>query len=77
MEKENTVPVGRKEEKKKEMSETGKKKRFEFQTRGKITVKESKELKRTHNNIFDWVQKQKKIIKEKDNFEKNEVGGCS
>ena len=28
-------------------------------------------MKRTHNNIFDWVKKQKKIIKEKDSFEKN------
>ena len=71
LEKEKTVPVGRKQEKKKEMSEIGKKKRFAFQTRGKINAKESKELKGTHNNIFEWVKKQKKIVEETDSFEKN------
>ena len=44
------------------MSENGKKKKFIFNTRGKITTKESKELKRTHKNIFDWVQKEKSRI---------------
>ena len=34
----------------------------------------SKELKRTHNNIFDWVQKERRVIEEKDRFkEKEEV----
>ena len=28
-------------------------------------------MKRTHNNIFEWVKKQKKIIEGKDSFEKN------
>ena len=70
LEKEKTIPAGRKGSQK--MSEIGKRKRFEFQTRGKITAKESKELKRTHNNIFDWVKKQKKVLEEKDNFEKSE-----
>ena len=73
LEKEKTIPAGRKEcQVNKEMSEIGKRKRFEFQTRGKITAKESKKLKRTHNNIFDWVKKQKKVLEEKDNFEKSE-----
>ena len=55
LEKEKIIPEGRKDEKgkRKEMSEAGKRKRFVFNTRGKITAKESKELKRTHNNIFD------------------------
>ena len=54
------------------MSENGKKKKFIFNTTGKITTKESKELKRTHTNIFDWAQKDKSKIAEKDNFESEE-----
>ena len=54
------------------MSEAGKRKKFVFNTRGKITKKESKELQRTHNNIFDWVQKEKSVLAEKNNFEKKE-----
>ena len=55
LEKEKVIPEGRKDEKgkRKEMRDAGKRKRFVFNTRGKITAKESKELKRTHNNIFD------------------------
>jgi hypothetical protein len=40
LEKEKTVPAGRKQEKKKEMSEIVKRKRFTFQTKGKIIAKE-------------------------------------
>ena len=29
-------------------------------------------MQRTHSNIFDWVQKEKKIIAENDTFEKKE-----
>ena len=42
LEKEKTIPAGRKGSQVKEMSEIGKRKRFNFQTRGKITAKESK-----------------------------------
>ena len=48
------------------------KKKFIFNTKGKINKKESKELQRTHKNIFDWVQKEKKKVEEKDCFEKRE-----
>ena len=54
------------------MSKAGKRKKFVFNTRGKITKKESKEQQRTHNNIFDWVQKEKRVVAEKDTFEKKE-----
>ena len=54
------------------MSEAGKRKKFVFNTRGKITKKASKELQRTNNNIFDWVQKEKSVVAEKNNFEKKE-----
>ena len=47
-------PEGREDE--------GPKKKFIFNTRGKINKKESKELQRTHKNIFDWVQKEKKKV---------------
>ena len=43
-----------------------------FNTRGKITIKESKELQRTHANIFDWIKKGKESIKEKERFEEKE-----
>ena len=36
-----------------------------FNTRGRINKKESKELMRTHKNIFDWVKKGKESLKEK------------
>ena len=29
-------------------------------------------MKRTHGNIFDWVQKEKGVVAEKDAFEKKE-----
>ena len=45
---------------------------FIFNTRGKINKKESKELQRTHKNIFDWVQKETKKVEEKDCFERKE-----
>ena len=40
-----------------------------FNTKGKLTKKEVVELKRTHNNIFDWVAKEKYKVMEKDSFE--------
>ena len=43
-------------EKKKEISDKVRKAKFLFNTRGKINKKESKELIRTHTNIFDWVK---------------------
>ena len=45
-----------------------------FNTRGKITNKESKELKRTHANIFDENEsiKEKERFEEKENSEENE-----
>ena len=43
-----------------------------FKTRGKITKEESKELRRTHGNVFDWVKKGKESVKEKIEFEKKE-----
>ena len=51
--------------KKKEISDKVRKAKFVFNTRGKINKKESKELIRTHKNIFDWVQKGKESLKEK------------
>ena len=65
------VPEGR-TAKRKEMSQAGKRKKFIFNTRGKITSKESQELERTHGNIFDWVQKEKRVFAEKHTFEKKE-----
>ena len=43
-----------------------------FNTRGKINKKESKELMRTHKNIFDWVKKGKESLIEKEKFEEKE-----
>ena len=52
------------------ISEGVRKKKFVFNTRGKLTKKEVVELKRTHtNNIFDWVSKEKCKVLEKDHFE--------
>ena len=48
------------------------KKNFIFNTKGKINKKECKELRRTHKNIFEWVQKEKEKVAEKDTFEKQE-----
>ena len=59
-------------DKDKELSQIGKRKRFEFRTRGKIIAEESTELRRTHHNIFDWVKKQRTVVEEKDIFEKGE-----
>ena len=52
------------------MNDGGAKKKFIFNTKGKINKKESKELQRTHKNIFEWVQKEKQNVAEKDIFEK-------
>ena len=60
IEKEKKLPEGRKDE-------AAKKKRI-FNTRGKINSKESKELQRTHKNIFKWVRKERSNIGEKDPF---------
>ena len=51
IEKEKKLPEGRKDE--------AAKKKFIFDTRGKINSKERKELQRTHKNIFEWVQKER------------------
>ena len=39
---------------------------------GSESQKESEELQRTHRNIFDWVQKEKRKVTEKDTFERLE-----
>ena len=44
-------------EKKLKISDGVRKSKFVFNTREKLTKKEVVELKRTHNNIFDWVAK--------------------
>ena len=56
----------------KDISDKVRKAKFVFNTRGKITIKESKELQRTHANIFDWIKKGKESIKEKERFEEKE-----
>ena len=53
-------------------NDEGTKKTFIFNTKGKINKKEGKELQRTHKNIFEWVQKEKEKVAEKDTFEKQE-----
>ena len=55
------LPEGRKDE--------SSKKKFIFNSKGKITKEESEELQRTHRNIFSWVQKEKRKAIEKDTFE--------
>ena len=57
------------QERKLTISEGVRKKKFVFYTRGKLTKKEVVELRRTNNNIFDWVAKEKNKVMEKDNFE--------
>ena len=59
-------------EKKVEISKEVRKKKFVFNTRGKLTKNEIKEIKRTHNNIFDWVSGEKRKEKEKAEFEEKE-----
>ena len=65
------IPVGRKEipKKKKEISNEVRKKKFTFKKGGKLTAKENSEIKRTHKNLFDWINKEKTKIEEKDRFE--------
>ena len=60
---------GKVQDRKLAISEGVMKKKFVFNTRGKLTKKEVVEMKRTHNNIFDWVAKEKCKVVEKDNFE--------
>ena len=57
------------QKKKEAISKEVKKNKFAFQTRGKITKKESAELRRTHKNIFDWVLEEKQKVTEKVEFE--------
>ena len=67
-----SIMKDRRLEKKKEISQQVRKTKFVFNKRGRINQKESKELQRTHKNIFDWVRKEKESMKEKDEFEKKE-----
>ena len=53
------------QEKKLTISAGVRRSKFVFNTRGKLTKKEVVELKRTHNNIFDWVAKEKYKVMEK------------
>jgi hypothetical protein len=46
-------------EKKLTISAGVRKNKFVFNTKEKLTKKEGVELKRTHNNIFDWLAKEK------------------
>jgi hypothetical protein len=47
-----------------------KKKKFKFNTRGKLKKKEVEELKRTHtHNIFSWVRAEGQKVAEMDKFE--------
>ena len=69
--KEAGIPEGRKtKETQKENGEAKKRGKFNFNTRGKIKSKKSKELQRTHKNIFDSVQKEKRLVAEKDTLRK-------
>jgi hypothetical protein len=56
-------------EKKLTFSAGVRKNKFVFNTRGNLTKKEVVELKRTHNNIFEWAAKEKYKVMEKDSFE--------
>ena len=58
------------QEKKMAISNDVRRKKFGFKTRGKIMKKEGEELRRTHNNIFDWVVGERKKEAEKAEFEK-------
>ena len=58
------------QDKKEAISKEVKKKKFVFNTRGKLKKKEVEELKRTHTyNIFSWVKADKQKLAEMDNFE--------
>ena len=46
------------------------KRKFKYNTTGKITKKEFSEIKRTHSNVFDWFKKQNEKQIELENFEK-------
>ena len=49
---------GKVQDRKLAISEEVRKKKFVFNTKGKLTKKEVVDLKRTHmNNIFDWVSR--------------------
>jgi hypothetical protein len=52
-----------------DISDGVRKKKFVFNTKGKLTKKEVVELKRTHGNIFDWVAKEQIKLVEKSKFE--------
>ena len=68
-----SIMKDRRLEKKKDITEKVRKTKFVFNTRGRINKKDSKELQRTHKNIFDWVRKEKESMKEKDEFEEKET----
>ena len=55
--------------KKVDISDGVRKKKFVFNTKGKLTKKEVVELKRTHNKIFDWVAKEQNKQAEQSKFE--------
>ena len=69
LENDNIIP-DRITKTKKDVNQKVKKKTFTFKTRGKITPEESKEPKRTHVNVFDWVKKSREFLKEKVMVEK-------
>ena len=66
--------VGKKKELEKEThkEQAEKNVKFVFNTKGRITEKESKELSRTQRNIMDWVKQEKSKIREKVTFEEKE-----
>ena len=61
MEEDKNIPEGRMSKKKKEIGNEVRKNKFIFKTRRKINPEESKELRRTHGNLFDWVKRGRKM----------------
>ena len=55
--------------KKVDISDEVRKKKFVFNSRGKLTKKELVELKKTNSNIFAWVAKEQSKLVEKSKFE--------
>ena len=45
------------------------KRKFKYESKGKITKRELEEIKRTHSNVFNWLGKEKAKLEEKRIFE--------
>jgi hypothetical protein len=57
LDEENSKMMSKPALRKRVISTEVRKKKFEFKKRGKLNKDEEKEMRRTHNNIFDWVKK--------------------